>query len=71
MNTIRAILDTYLKKDAEGYFRSITIYTRGGNQFSGTLSQWDPMKAPNLVNITSDSGTVCFVNVADIEAVST
>lgn len=71
MNTIRAVLDTFQKKDCDGYYARITIFTRSGNEFTGTLADWDPSKAPNLVKITDDSNGVTFVTLADIEAVST
>lgn len=70
MNTIRAVLDAFLKKDGQGYFPMITVFTRGGKEFSGTLANWDPSKAPNMVKITADSNVVSFVNLANIEAVS-
>lgn len=70
MNTIKALLERFAKKDLHGHYLVITVYTRGGNKFSGSLAKWDTANAPNLLEITSDSGGSSFVNLSDIEAVS-
>ncbi|MBZ2207136.1 hypothetical protein [Massilia soli] len=71
MNTIKAVLDSLSKKDSHDHYPAITVFTRGGKEFSGSLANWDQAKSPNLVKITSNSRVVCYINLADIEAVST
>lgn len=70
MNTIREVLQAVSKKDNEGYYKTITIHTRGGKEFNGSLAHWDILKSPNLVKIVSSAGITSFVNVSDIEAIS-
>lgn len=70
MNTIKALIEHFSKKDTHGHYLEITIHTRGGNKFTGSLAKWDSTKSPNLVEITHDSGGSSYINMAEIEAVS-